>query len=96
MRVDAVTFTNFAASELVLKSVKSVAITFPLVIAACIPIRQYLLPRLFTARDLLLLDGDDAEIEEIVQAEGISSATELNGDLDGGATSDEKPKVIFL
>jgi hypothetical protein len=71
----------------VLKSVKSVAITFPLVIAACIPIRRYLLPRLFAERDLLLLDGDEAELEKIVQAEGISSAT----DLDGRDVGNKKP-----
>lgn len=44
----------------VVKAVKSIAIAFPLVIAACIPIRLYLLPRLFSTDELEALDGDDS------------------------------------
>ena len=39
---------------------KSIAIAFPLVIAACIPIRLFLLPRLFSKDELEALDGDDS------------------------------------
>ena len=42
------------------KAVKSIAIAFPLVIAACIPIRLFLLPRLFSKDELEALDGDDS------------------------------------
>jgi hypothetical protein len=46
----------------VVKSVKSIAIAFPIIIMACIPIRIWLLPRLFSAEELLFLDGDDSDI----------------------------------
>jgi len=45
-----------------IKSVKSIAIAFPVIIAACIPIRLYLLPRLFTEDELILLDSGDDEL----------------------------------
>lgn len=48
----------------VVKAIKSIAIAFPLVIAACIPIRLFVLPRLFTAAELKALDGDDALADE--------------------------------
>lgn len=48
----------------VVKATKSIAIAFPLVIAACIPIRLFVLPRLFTASELKALDGDDAHADE--------------------------------
>ena len=48
----------------VVKATKSIAIAFPLVIAACIPIRLFVLPRLFTAAELKALDGDDAHADE--------------------------------
>jgi len=48
-----------------IKSFKPIAIAFPLVIAACIPIRLYLLPKWFTEDELILLDsGDDEIIDE--------------------------------
>mmetsp|Transcript_41350 Transcript_41350/g.125152 ORF Transcript_41350/g.125152 Transcript_41350/m.125152 type:complete len:734 (-) Transcript_41350:332-2533(-) len=48
----------------VVKAIKSIAIVFPIIIALCIPIRLYVLPKLFTADELALLDGDDKEISE--------------------------------
>ena len=45
------------------KSIKPIAIAFPIVIAACIPIRLYVLPRIFTADELILLDAEDKEID---------------------------------
>ena len=47
-----------------IKSIKTVAIAFPIVIALCIPIRLYLLPRIFTEEEIVMLDGDDSEIRE--------------------------------
>ena len=43
------------------KSYKTIAIVFPLVIAACIPIsiRLYVLPRIFSKDELILLDAED-------------------------------------
>ena len=49
------------------KAIKSIAIAFPIVIALCIPIRLYLLPKIFTRDELLLIDGDDREIKECLK-----------------------------
>ena len=51
----------------VVKTVKAVAIAFPLVIAACIPIRIWVLPKLFDRDTLVLLDGDDDEVREMLE-----------------------------
>jgi len=48
----------------VVKSVKSIAIAFPIIIAAFIPFRIFILPKIFTKDELILLDGEDDEIEE--------------------------------
>ena len=48
------------------KAVKTIAIAFPVVIALCIPIRLYLLPKIFTPDELVLLDGDDKDIKRIL------------------------------
>merc|ERR1719238_546528 len=48
------------------KSVKSIAIAFPLVIAACIPVRTLLLPKYFTKEELIFIDGDEDEIEALL------------------------------
>jgi len=54
-----------------IKSFKPIAIAFPIVIAACIPIRMYLLPRIFAEDELILLDsGDDALIDEWLDRNG--------------------------
>lgn len=47
----------------VVKSTKSIAIAFPLVIALCIPFRLYALPKIFTDEELLFLDSEDEAIE---------------------------------
>mmetsp|Transcript_5040 Transcript_5040/g.10997 ORF Transcript_5040/g.10997 Transcript_5040/m.10997 type:complete len:646 (-) Transcript_5040:24-1961(-) len=51
----------------VFRSVKVIAIAFAVVIKICIPIRMYLLPRWFTEEELILLDGEDDEIEALVE-----------------------------
>ena len=48
----------FFALLYVVKSIKVIAITFPVLIAACIPVRLYLLPKIFTKEELILIDGD--------------------------------------
>jgi len=50
----------------VVKAIKLIAIAFPIVIALCIPIRLYVLPKWFTADELTLLDGDDDEIKKVL------------------------------
>jgi amino acid permease len=40
-------------------NVSPAGLAFPLVIAALVPIRVYLLPRLFTSRQLMILDDEE-------------------------------------
>ena len=40
-------------------NVSPAGLAFPLVIAALVPIRAYLLPRLFTSRQLMILDDEE-------------------------------------
>jgi len=51
----------------VVKSIKTIAIAFPLMIAACIPIRMLLLPRIFSEEELILLDTDEGTVKEWLQ-----------------------------
>jgi len=52
------------ASLYAIKSVKMISIAFPIIIAICIPMRLYLLPKIFNQDELLFLDGDDAKINK--------------------------------
>jgi len=52
------------------KTIKAISIAFPLVIAACIPVRIYLLPRLFEPTHLLFLDGDEDDIRKALEGKG--------------------------
>jgi hypothetical protein len=47
------------------KSIKTIAIGFPLVIAVCIPTRVYLLPKIFSEEELILLDTDDETVKKM-------------------------------
>merc|ERR1719356_1843725 len=51
-----------------IKSVKTIAIAFPIIIAICIPIRLFLLPKIFTKDELLFLDGDPGKINKRLAA----------------------------
>jgi len=46
------------------KSIKSISIVFPIVIAACIPIRVFILPKIFSEEELVLLDSDDETVQK--------------------------------
>ncbi|KAL7543916.1 hypothetical protein ACHAWF_007485 [Thalassiosira exigua] len=48
----------FFAFLYVVKSIKMIAIAFPILIATCIPVRLYLLPKIFTEDELILIDSD--------------------------------------
>jgi len=48
----------------VVKNWKKISIAFPLFILLCIPVRIYLLPKIFNDDELILLDGSPEEIEE--------------------------------
>jgi len=51
------------------KAIKTIAIAFPLVIAACIPFRLYILPKIFTAKELIMIDGTDTEVQHYLNSE---------------------------
>jgi len=73
-----------------IKSIKTIAIAFPLVIAACIPLRIYGLPRLFDANTLLMLDGDDRDIDAaLAKKAGTADPADEHADVSNGAP----PKV---
>jgi hypothetical protein len=47
------------------KSIKPIAIAFPIIIALCIPVRVYVLPKIFTEEELVLLDTDDETVKKM-------------------------------
>ena len=47
---------------LIFRSVSVIAIAFPIIIKACIPVRMYILPRIFTTEELIMIDTDDATV----------------------------------
>lgn len=70
----------------VIKSIKSIAIAFPIVIAICIPIRLKLLPKLFENSELIFLDSEDDEIAAEIQKMGVDEEfQESSGELPAGS-----------
>mmetsp|Transcript_26242 Transcript_26242/g.51356 ORF Transcript_26242/g.51356 Transcript_26242/m.51356 type:complete len:582 (+) Transcript_26242:27-1772(+) len=61
------------------------ALAFPLVIACLVPIRAYVLPTLFSPRDLKILDGEDAPAKKFLEDEEKDSE-------DKGASALHTPK----
>jgi len=53
----------------VVKAIKLIAIAFPLVIFACIPFRLYVLPRIFTQKELVMIDGTENQVNEWLKSE---------------------------
>lgn len=58
------------------KNYKTISIGFPLFILLCIPVRLYVLPKIFTEDELTLLDGTPEEIESWL----LKNDPEANGD----------------
>ena len=56
----------FFALVFFVQNFPKIAIVFPLMTVLCIPARMYLAPRFMKNWELLLLDGDDEQIEEWV------------------------------
>jgi hypothetical protein len=54
-----------------------IKIAFPLMTFLCIPARIFLFPRIFKGWELLLLDGDDDDIEEWIKLKEESKTTHL-------------------
>jgi hypothetical protein len=53
-------------------NIKAIAIGFPLMTLLCIPARLFLFPKFFKGWELLLLDGEDDDINEWVEAKEAS------------------------
>ena len=53
----------FFALLYTVKSIKTIAIAFPICIALCIPIRLYVLPKIFTEDELILIDSDPQTVK---------------------------------
>ncbi|KAG7338911.1 HCO3- transporter family protein [Nitzschia inconspicua] len=60
--------TLFFALVFVVQNVKVISIAFPFMVFLCIPARLFVLPKLFEGWELELLDGEDEQIEEWVDA----------------------------
>jgi uncharacterized integral membrane protein len=61
----------------VVQNVKLISIAFPLMTFLCIPARMFLFPRIFEGWELLLLDGDDLEIEAWVKAKALQDTMDI-------------------
>ena len=81
----------FFAMLYFVKSYKKIAIAFPVMILLCIPVRIYLLPKIFSDDELVLLDGSPEDIETwiLTETKGIDVdnhdeirvTTDANGEL---------------
>jgi uncharacterized integral membrane protein len=58
----------FFALVFVVQNVKTISIAFPFMVFLCIPARLFLFPRIMEGWELVLLDGEDEQIEEWVDA----------------------------
>ncbi|KAL3908302.1 MAG: hypothetical protein SGPRY_009851 [Prymnesium sp.] len=61
-------------------NIKAISIAFPFMTMLCIPGRLFLLPRFFEGWELVLLDGDDEEIAEWVNAREASYKKAAQGE----------------
>ena len=79
----------------VVQVIQAIAIIFPIIIKVCIPIRMYILPKYFTEVELLMLDGEDEEIEAWIaknsQPGGVSETEHKDVSSD---EDDEKKEII--
>ncbi len=78
----------FFASLYVVKSIKAIAIAFPILIALCIPVRIYLLPKIFNEDELILIDSDPNTVKMWI-ANREQEEEHLLGDEEG---DDDVPK----
>lgn len=98
----------FFAALYAVKSIKVIAIAFPILIALCIPARIYLLPKIFTKDELILIDSDpntvkmwitnkEQEEELLLGGEGVDDEVEdgyvSKHDEEEGGIKSEAPVV---
>lgn len=87
----------FFASLYVVKSIKVIAIAFPILIALCIPVRIYLLPRIFSEDELILIDSDPNTVKMWIANKEQEEERLLGGDEDGeddASKHDEEEGVV--
>lgn len=73
------------------QNIKAIAIAFPFMTFLCIPARLYFLPRFFEGWELVVLDGDDEQKKEWVDAkEDSNRAFHLEDDLEDGDSSQKE------
>ena len=95
----------FFALLYTVKSIKTIAIAFPICIALCIPIRLYVLPKIFTQDELILIDSDPQTVKlwiaqhlaqeeaEPLVVEDTNDKTQETGDLESQPeNSPQKPR----
>jgi hypothetical protein len=76
----------------VVQNNKTIAIVFPLMTLLCIPARYYILPMILEGWELVVLDGDDEQIKEWVDAkdDSVRSFNIEQAMLDAASDSDEE------
>jgi hypothetical protein len=85
----------FFCGVFVVQNVKQIAIVFPFMTLLCIPGRLLFLPRIFSGWELILLDGDDMEIAEWVEAKEAALDPIQDGEVGKkfGDSSDDRDDV---
>ena len=78
----------FFASLYIVKSIKVIAIAFPILIALCIPVRIYLLPKIFSEDELILIDSDPNTVKMWIANREQEEEEEEEGEDD----EDDEPK----
>jgi hypothetical protein len=74
---------SFAVLYMV-KSIDVIASAFPIIIFSNIPICLFLLPRIFSKDELVMLDGDDTEIEAYLAAKEMVKIVDVSMGSDDG------------
>lgn len=74
----------FFAALYAVKTIKVIAIAFPFFILLCIPARTHLLPRIFEAWELIVLDGSPEEVEQFVEEKAVERETHSTDKLESG------------
>jgi hypothetical protein len=73
-------------------NIEKIAIIFPLMTLLCIPGRLFFLPRMFEGWELLLLDGEDEQINQWVEAKHNQVETMCAKDLESLINKDDMDK----
>ena len=72
----------FFAGVFVVQNIKQISIAFPFMTLLCIPARLYLAPKFFEGWELCLLDGEDDQIEEWIDAKEGRWSKEVEDDIE--------------